>query len=123
MENNSPIEFINAYEKVQKGIMVQLHNLLLSYPKISSKMRFKWPFYFGKSWICYFNPVKSGGIELAFTRANEMSNSNGLLDFKGRSQVGSILLSSLKEINELVYETIQEAIVLDETVKYQSKRK
>jgi hypothetical protein len=70
------------------------------------------------------NPTNKNSIEFAFVRGNELSNSQHLLDSKGRKQVWSIELTKVSEIpiKELA-EIIQEAILLDETVPYASKRK
>lgn len=104
--------------------MLSLHNLLSSAFNLTAKMRYGIPFYYRKSWICYLNPTKKGMIELAFTRGNELSNNQGLLDNKGRKQVFSVEFESIADIpGEVVNEIMQEAILLDETVPYASKRK
>jgi len=116
-------EFIAQFEGQQKLILKKLHNLISSYPRITAKIRYKIPFYYQKSWICYLNPVKYGGIELAFPRGNELSNSSGILDDKGRKQVRGIEYRHLIEIDQAaIDEILQEALLLDEQVKYASKR-
>ena len=105
-------------------ILEHLHNLITSYPEITYKIRYRVPFYYQKSWICYLNPKKNEGVELAFIRANELSNENGLLDFKDRTQVAGVTFYNIKEINdEAVLEVLEEAFLLDQTVKYQSKNR
>ena len=117
-------DFIFQFEGEQRAIMLFIHDWLTVDLNLTAKMRFKTPFYYRKSWICYLNPTKQGTIELAFTRGNELSNSQGLLDSKGRKQVFSIELKKLSESPiETINEIIQEAILLDETIKYESKRK
>ena len=117
-------DFILEFSGEQKAIMLYFHKWLTKELNLTDKMRFKIPFYYRKSWICYLNPTKQGTIELAFTRGNELSNSQGLLDSKGRKQVFSIELKKLSESPiETINEIIQEAILLDETIKYESKRK
>ncbi len=87
-------------------------------------MRYKIPFYDGKSWICYLNPTKKGKIEFAFVRGNELSNDQGLLESKGRKQVYSVEFEKLKDIpQQALNEIIQEAILLDGSKPYPSKRK
>ena len=117
-------DFIYNYEGSQREIMLYIHKLLSDELNLTDKLRFKIPFYYRKSWICYLNPSKNSSIEFAFVRGNELSNSQGLLDSKGRKQVWSIELTKKSEIpiKELT-EIIQEAILLDETVPYASKRK
>jgi hypothetical protein len=117
-------DFIYDYDGSQREIMLYIHKLLSDEFNLTNKIRFKIPFYYRKSWICYLNPSKNNSIEFAFVRGNELSNSQGLLDSKGRKQVWSIELTKQTElpIKELT-EIIQEAILLDETIPYASKRK
>lgn len=117
-------DFIFNNEDNQREILIYLHKLLTDDLNMTFKLRFKLPFYYRKSWICYVNPTKNGCVEFAFVRGNELSNSHGLLNDKGRKQVSSIELTKKSEIpiKELT-EMIQEAILLDETVPYASKRK
>jgi len=117
-------DYIYNFDNSQRDIMLYIHKLLSVELYLTDKLRFRIPFYYRKSWICYLNPSKNNTIEFAFVRGNELSNSQNLLDSKGRKQVWSIELTKLSEmpIKELT-EIIQEAILLDETVPYASKRK
>lgn len=115
--------FILEKEGAQKAMLQYFHRLMLEQPGVEAKIRYQIPFYYRKSWVCYLNPVKKGGVELAFLRANELSNEQGLLDFRGRKQVGGIIFYRTNEIPEdAVMEIIQEALLLDEKVAYASKR-
>jgi len=110
--------FIYQQEGEQRAILFYLHELL-SEQNLISKIRYKVPFYYSKSWICYLNPVKPGGVELAFIRGNELSNAQGLLDHKDRKMVAGITITTLSDLPKTaILEIIQEAIVLDETVPY-----
>ncbi len=116
-------DFIYRHEGQQRELLLQLHQVLTEELNLSPKIRYKIPFYYNRSWICYLNPTKQDTVELAFTRGNELSNAQGLLDSKGRQQVFSIEITSLSDIqNEALHEVWQEAILLDETVPYASKR-
>ena len=116
-------EFILQYEGEQREVMLFLHSLLEQELNLISKLQYKIPFYYRKSWICYMNPLKNGAVEFAFTRGNELSNSQGLLIDKGRKQVSSIEFKKVADIpDESLNEVIHEAILLDETVPYASKR-
>lgn len=116
--------FIYEYENEQREIMLFFHNTLTTELNLTAKIRFKIPFYYGKSWICYLNPIKSDRIEFAFVRGNELSNQQGLLENKGRKQVYSITFNKMSEAHKKeIDEIIQEAILLDETIPYESKRK
>ena len=115
--------FIYQYEDNQRKIMLYFHDRLTREFDLIDKIRFKIPFYYGKSWICYLNPIENHSVELAFTRGNELSNSQGLLDNKGRKQVYGIEFEALSDIPiQAIDEIIHEALLLDETKPYASKR-
>jgi len=115
-------DFIYSYEGEQKEIMLFFHQLLLEL-NLYAKISYGIPFYYKKSWICYMNPRKNGSIEFAFTRGNELSNSQGILNDKGRKQVSSTEVKRLKEIPlESIQEIIHEAILLDNNVPYSVKK-
>ncbi len=120
---DSVLENIDHLPANQKRIMLFLDELLIDIPGITSKLRYKIPFYYKKSWICYLNPIKGDGVELAFVRANELSNEQGLLDFKHRKQVAGISIYQLDDLPiTTINEVINEALLLDENVPYASKR-
>ena len=83
-------DYIDSRPENQRAIMTSLDQLILEYPKVISKLRYKIPFYYQKSWICYLNPIRDQGVELVFIRANELSNEQGILDAKGRKQGGRV---------------------------------
>lgn len=116
-------DFIYDLEGEQRAIFEYLDELISGFPEIEAKIRYRVPFYFRKSWICYLNPKKDNGVELCFLRANELADAGGILNFKDRTQVAGIEITSLKEIpEEGIREILMEAILLDETVPYKSKR-
>lgn len=118
---NEVDEYIERFEGDDHDIMRFLHDLMMDQPGIYCKIAFKIPFYYCKSWICYINPVKKGGIEFVFTRGAELSNEQGILKARGRKEVRGIHLNTIDDIpQESLYEVIQEAILLDETVPYNS---
>ena len=56
---------------------------------------------------------------MAFTRAKELSNENGLLDFGDRKQVAGVILHSLTDLENkrvAIREILQEAFILDESI-------
>lgn len=90
------------------------------------KERYKLPFYFGRSWICYLNPLKDGSVELAFTRGNELSNVHGILTHGSRKQIAGVVFQQLGDISfDLVRDTLYEALELDREMPYRhpGKRK
>ena len=116
-------DFIYQYDGAQRELMLFLHQLLTDDFNLIAKLRYKIPFYYRKSWICYLNPTKKGTVEFTFVRGNELSNEQGWLDHKGRKQVYSVELGKISDIpQQTLYEVLQEAVLLDETVPYASKR-
>lgn len=116
-------DFILNHSGAQRTILEHMHHLISGYPNVVGKIRYKIPFYYKKSWICYLNPTKAGGIELAFPRGNELADEAGLLEAKGRKQVRSITYNALSEIDDhAVNAILQEAFLLDDHVAYASKR-
>lgn len=108
----------------QRQLLAYLHDLLATQLGLEAKIRYRIPFYYRYSWICYLNPVPNEGVELAFTRGNELSNAQGLLSSAGRKQVYGIVLHDPATVSEAaLLEVLNEAILLDESVPYQSKRK
>lgn len=117
-------DFFYEYEGEQQKIMLFLHEKLTEEFQLTAKLRFKIPFYFLNSWICYLNPTKDNKVEFAFTRGNELSNAQLILASKGRKQVYSLTVENLKALPiDEINEVILEAITLDEMKPYASKRK
>jgi len=109
---------------VEQEICLLLHDLFLSFPNISAKLRYKIPFYYQKSWLCYLNPQKGGGVELVFLRGWEMSNAQGVLEDKGRKQVRGLTIKTVKDLNvDLISELFAEALIIDESSPYRLNRK
>lgn len=120
----SCLEYIEARDGEQQRILLVLHELITSLPQVTDKIRYKIPFYDRKSWVCYLNPLKEGGVELCFLHGNELSNEQGLLDFKGRKQVAGISYFAVSDIREEpLLEILQEALLLDEEHSSVAKKK
>jgi hypothetical protein len=107
----------------QAEIVQCLHDLIMETPAIEVKQRWNLPFYYRKSWICYFNILKNGNVEWAFTRGNELSNEDQWLEARGRKQIYSVNFASVDDIDMLLAKvTLQEALLLDEYVPYSVKK-
>jgi len=118
---NEVEEYIYGFEGETLEVMKFLHDLMMDQPGIHCKLSFKIPFYYRNSWICYIYPQRKGGIEFVFTRGDELSNEQGILDARGRKQVAGLMLKTLDDVpQESLLEVIQEAIILDESVPYKS---
>jgi len=117
-------DFIYSQSENQQQILLLLNDFLMDFPEIIPKIRYKIPFYYRKTWICYLNPLKKDGIELAFLRGNELSNAQGVLSYYGRKQVMGIRYFHPDEINiEVIQDVLLEALELDESVPYTLKKK
>lgn len=115
---------IYQFEGQQRKILLHFHNSLTTEYNLTSKITFNNPCYYGKSWICYLKPTKQNTVELTFLRGNELSNNQGLLKNNGRKQLHSIDIDNLENIpRNVLNEILHEAILLDQTTPYKSKRK
>ncbi len=101
-----------------------LYEELMVFPQLKMLRKFNLPFFYGKTWICYFNLVKKNQIELCFVRARELP-SKELLDFKGRSMVAGLSYKVVDDIDlGIVKLLLEEAITLDNQLPFSSvKRK
>lgn len=121
---SSVLDYIFKQHGNQKEILLFFHDWFTKELKLTSKIRYKIPFYDHKSWICYLNPIKGGKVELAFIRGNELSNKQGLLNAKERKQIAGIEFENLDSIPfDTVREIVLEAILLDEQSPYKGPRK
>ncbi|MFN0015236.1 MAG: DUF1801 domain-containing protein [Saprospiraceae bacterium] len=117
------LDYIESLEGEQRRIMLALHHFITGFPQVTCGIRYRVPFFFRKSGVCYLNPLKNGAVELCFIRANELSNEQHLLDFKDRSQVAGVTYRFVADIREeALAEVVHEALVLDEEVKYTAPR-
>ncbi|MEQ9423555.1 MAG: hypothetical protein RJQ09_03990 [Cyclobacteriaceae bacterium] len=116
------IDYISLQTGTQHEILKFLYDYLSAFEGMSAKIKYKIPFYYNKSWICYTNPVKKDGIELAFVRANEFTTDFPELDFRGRKQVGGIIIHDLEDLTDEIEMIVTHAIEIDRDKPYGSKR-
>ncbi|MEQ8906344.1 DUF1801 domain-containing protein [Ekhidna sp.] len=118
---SSIINFISGLDGQQKAIVSYLHQRLAEHHGLVQHIKYEIPMYYRKSWVCYLNPIKNEGIELAFLNGHKLSNDQGILDRKKRKMVAGIDLYHVSKIPERqIDEIVQEAIILDDLAK--SKR-
>lgn len=107
--------FILGLDGQQKAIVSFFHERLTNYHDLRGKISYNIPVYYRKSWVCYLNPIKKNGIELAFTKGYLLSNDQNLLQMKNRKYVAGIDLYEIQEIPERpIDEIIQEALIIDQ---------
>jgi hypothetical protein len=110
-------EFIFNQKEKQKEMMLFLKDYFISYSGITSKLSYKIPFFYGKKWICYLNPMKDGTVDLCFCRGNQLSNKEGMLQMKGRKMIASMNLNELEKIPfEGIKSIFKEALILDQMI-------
>lgn len=94
-----------------------IHHLLMTFPNITCKIRFKIPFYDGKKWICYINPIKKNGVEVCFIKGFQLTPRPQLFAGK-RTMIKGIALFELNDDNlALIAEVFEEALLLDQKTK------
>jgi len=118
-------DYLEQLDGMQGEITHFLHDWLCVEFGLQAKYRFKIPFYYQNTWVCYLNPIKKDGVEFNFVRARELAGHEDILDFKDRVMVAGISLYDVKDIPlRRLSEIVEEAILLDETKPYTfSKRK
>lgn len=107
--------YIAELPENQGRIMQRLHGLLMSFPMVTTKIKYKIPFYYRRKWLCYLNPIKNEGVELCFLRGSELSNEQSILEETNRKIVRGISYYSVNGIDEkTLLEIINEAVLLDD---------
>lgn len=100
---------------VQRAILIHLHQIIVSLPGVSCKMRYKIPFYDRISWVCYLNKIKQDGVELAFIRGKDLYDDTGLLQLRKRKQIAGVHYYHPSEIDEeWLNALLHQALLLDE---------
>lgn len=116
-------DYIFELEDTQQEIAAYLHDYFVLQHQLSPKIKYRIPFYFSNTWICYVNKIKKKGIELVFIRARELKDTKHLLDFKERKMAAGLSFYALEDINEEILNTIlKEAKQLDLTTPYTFKK-
>lgn len=110
--------FILGLDGQQKAIVSFLHQQLSHQHELHGKISYNIPMYYRKTWVCYLNPIKDNGIELAFSKGHRLSNEQGVLHEKGRKLVAGIELFEIDSLPvKAIHEIVQEAIILDDLYK------
>jgi len=107
--------FLSRLSENQLTIYEFLHSSFMDFPGVSTKIRYKIPFYDYHSWLAYINPVKSGGLELCFVRGKELSSHGTMLHSRDRKQIAGLIIDDLNKapIDDIM-DAFAEAIVLDD---------
>ncbi|WP_436517694.1 DUF1801 domain-containing protein [Ekhidna sp. To15] len=107
--------FILGLDGQQKAIVSFLHQRLSLHHDLIAKISYNIPMYYKRKWVCYLNPIKNDGIELAFIKGHRLSNDQGLLVSKGRKRISGIELHDIQSIPlRSIDEIVQEALIIDQ---------
>jgi len=115
--------FVERLDPGQMACFDILDQAFMSFPGISKKIRYKIPFYDFKSWLCYINPLKKGGLELCFVHGQKLSGFPSILEARNRIMIAGITIMTPQEAgSDLVLDCFSEAIILDETLASEKKK-
>lgn len=121
---SDPEVYIQLLPPQERRIMEVLYEELMLQPGVTCKMRYKIPFFYRNSWVCYMNPQRACGVELVFLHGKELADPSGILDDKGRKMVSGVVLKNAVNIwTEPMTELLQEALLLDALTGGKQRRK
>jgi hypothetical protein len=111
---NEVEEYLLKVCNKERDVMLFLHDLFTDKYLLSPKIKYGIPFYFGKKWVCYLNPVKNGGVDLTFLRGFKMEGYDHVLEARGRKMVKSLPILDLEGLDiDLVNKLMTLAIQID----------
>lgn len=106
-----------------REVCSSLCETIMQYPNLEIKKKFKLPFFYGNTWICYFNFLKTQEIEICFVRGRELQ-SKELLNFKERVMIGGLSYKTIDDIDDGVIKLLlEEAVNLDGEKPYTFTKK
>jgi hypothetical protein len=112
---NKLLDFFDGLTTSQKAIFQLVHQECITFHSLQLKMRYGLPFYDGKKWICYFNPQKSGMVELCFLNGQALSPRPGVIEAKGRKMVAGVTLKTVEDyLDKDVASILEEAVLFDQ---------
>lgn len=117
-------EFWDQKEGKYKRLLLATHHFILKLlPEATVKFQWGGPHYYVAGHLCYINPdLKTGEVYIGFIRGFEMPDAAGLLRTDGGTkQIKKLYIHSptdLVEREEVITETIMEAVILNEQVEW-----
>jgi len=116
--------FLEALDPLERVVCKRLRTLIMDhFPELKETWAYGAPYFKGHRRICFLYPASlpysglEAGVNFGFTRANQLSNAQGLLNLGNRKEVAYISILSEKEIQEdLFLEILHEAVILDKTI-------
>jgi hypothetical protein len=118
--------YISELPEPQKQIMIILRSWIHDLgPHAQERISYKIPFFYFYGPLCYLSPNEDG-VDLSFTKGNELDDESNLLESRGRKQVKSITFSGVTETEEHEEEVrrlLNQAAIVNEYHASQQKRK
>ena len=113
---NEVEEYLLRLEERERDIMIFLHDLFTDRYQLDPKIKYGIPFYFGNKWVCYLNPLKTGGVDLTFLRGVKMQGFDDVLEQRGRKMVKSLPIFDLESLDiKLIEELLSMALEIDKS--------
>ena len=109
-------QYIYSKPKHLSEVLDFLNDQILAFDQdIKSSLKWSVPYYTRRKSLCYLNVVRSGEVELNFTKGNLFNEgAKKLMKFNGRTVVGGIKYRSLELIDvEILNEVLAEAVRVD----------
>lgn len=120
--------YIHKQPSPNREIMTVLRSWILDLGSHTvERISYRVPYFSYYGPLCYFNPGPDG-IDFSFTKGNELSDEQQILESRGRKQVRSITFYSLAQVEEhedSIRRLLNEAAILNEYLykRKQKKRK
>ena len=109
-------QYIYSKPKQISEVLDFLNDQITSFDsEIKSTLKWKVPYYTRRKSLCYLNVVKSGEVELNFTKGYLFGEKfKGRIEFNGRTVVGGMKYKNLEDVDvEILMEVLNESIRID----------
>lgn len=96
---------LNRPEK-DRDLMLFLDDWLRTQHGLTTKIRYGIPFYDYKVWLCYLNPIKSGGVNLVFLQGVALNYHHPRFEQRGRKMVKGFDFTSIEDVPMEILEEV-----------------
>lgn len=108
-------KYLYLLPEAQSEWLFRIRELILgSHPGMTEKMTFGSPFFSCEGWVCYFNPLKDGGLEIGMCKGYLLQEAFPQLVARGRKMVSSLYFASPATFDEVLFrQVLDKAISLN----------
>lgn len=104
-------DFLESLNPLQAEVVSYLDQYFLSSSGMDRKMKYRVPFYYSNTRICYLNPLGSKELELCFLDGKILSEAFGELEMKNRKKVSGLTIKVNEDLPmPLIEKVVKEAI-------------